>query len=189
VDLILTPAMTQGPFYPDRLPLDSDNDLLIIGDGGAPAIGLVTHLSGRLLTLSGAPLQGAVVEIWQCDRNGVYIHSRSANRANRDSRFQGFGRCATNPQGEYSFRTIKPVPYSGRAPHIHFAVHHGGKRVLTTQMLVKGHPMNERDGVFRAVRDPVQRAALLVEFRPLAGSPSAALTARFDLVLGLSPEV
>jgi protocatechuate 3,4-dioxygenase beta subunit len=142
-----------------------------------------------VLTESGAPLRNAVVEIWQCDQNGAYIHSRSGNAAKRDGNFQGFGRFLTNARGEYYFRTIKPVPYPGRTPHIHFAVNRGGKRILTTQMLVKGHPQNERDGVFRSVTDPRQRAAVMAEFKPLAGSKLGELTASFDLVLGVSPEV
>jgi protocatechuate 3,4-dioxygenase beta subunit len=187
--LTLTPRMTEGPFYPDKLPLDTDNDLLIINDRITPALGEITHLTGRVLTASGAPLRNAVVEIWQCDQNGAYLHSRSGNAANRDGNFQGFGRFLTNARGEYYFRTIKPVPYPGRTPHIHFAVNRGGKRLLTTQMLIKGHPQNERDGVFRSVREERQRAAVLAEFKSLPGSKIGELTASFDLVLGVSPEV
>jgi protocatechuate 3,4-dioxygenase beta subunit len=187
--LTLSPRMTEGPFYPDKLPLDTDNDLLIINDRITPALGEITHLTGRVLTASGAPLRNAVVEIWQCDQNGAYLHSGSVNRDKRDGNFQGFGRFLTNARGEYYFRTIKPVPYPGRTPHIHFAVNRGGKRLLTTQMLIKGHPQNERDGVFRSVRDERQRAAVMAEFRPLAGSKIGELTASFDLVLGVSPEV
>jgi protocatechuate 3,4-dioxygenase beta subunit len=186
--LTLTPKMTEGPFYPDKLPLDTDNDLLIVNTGITPAIGEITHLTGRVLTASGAPLRNAVVEIWQCDQNGAYIHSRSGNAARRDGNFQGFGRFLTNAKGEYYFRTIKPVPYPGRTPHIHFAINRGGKRILTTQMLVKGHPQNERDGVFRSVRDERQRAAVMAEFKPLTGSKIGELAASFDLVLGVSPE-
>jgi protocatechuate 3,4-dioxygenase beta subunit len=186
--LTLTPKMTEGPFYPDRLPLDTDNDLLIVNAGITPAIGEITHLTGRVITESGAPLRNAVVEIWQCDQNGAYLHSRSGNAAKRDGNFQGFGRFLTNAKGEYYFRTIKPVPYPGRTPHIHFAINRGDKRILTTQMLVKGHPQNERDGVFRSVTEPQKRAAVMAEFKPLAGSKIGELTAGFDLVLGVLPE-
>jgi protocatechuate 3,4-dioxygenase beta subunit len=186
--LTLTPKMTEGPFYPDKLPLDTDNDLLRINERTTPALGEITHLTGRVLAESGAPLRNAVVEIWQCDQNGAYIHSRSGNAARRDGNFQGFGRFLTDAQGRYYFRTIKPVPYPGRTPHIHFAVNRGGKRLLTTQMLVKGHPQNERDGVFRNVTNPKSRAAVMAEFKPLPGSKVGELTASFDLVLGVSPE-
>jgi protocatechuate 3,4-dioxygenase, beta subunit len=73
--LTLTPRQTEGPFYPDRLPLDTDNDLIIVGNSVTPAIGVVTHLSGRILTAAGSPIRNAVVEIWQVDSNGVYLHS------------------------------------------------------------------------------------------------------------------
>ena len=76
-ELTKTPAMAEGPFYPDKLPLDTDNDLLILNDAITPAVGKVTHLSGRVLTTAGTPVAGAFVEIWQVDNGGVYLHSRS----------------------------------------------------------------------------------------------------------------
>ncbi|MBI3882574.1 MAG: intradiol ring-cleavage dioxygenase [Verrucomicrobia bacterium] len=186
--LTRTPRMTEGPFYPDRLPLDTDNDLLIINNQTTPAIGEITHLSGRILSASGSPVRNAVVEIWQCDQHGAYIHSRSGNAANRDRNFQGYGRFLTDARGQYYFRTIKPVPYPGRTPHIHFAINRGSRRVLTTQMLIKGHPGNERDGIFRSITDPKLRAAVMTEFKPMPGSRAGELTADFDLVLDYTPE-
>src|SRR5262245_65354109 len=121
--LTLTPAQTEGPFYPDKLPLDTDNDLLIINDSITPAVGTITHLSGRILDRRGDPIRNALVEIWQVDNNASYLHTKSDNYASRDANFQGFGRFMTASTGEYYFRTIKPVLYPGRqAPHIHFAV-------------------------------------------------------------------
>ena len=115
--LLLTPKQTEGPFYPDHLPLDTDNDLLIINDAATPGVGEVTYLSGRVLGPDGAPIRNATVEIWQCDSTGVYLHSRSSGQiAKRDKNFQCFGRFITGSTGEYLFRTIKPVPYPGRTP-------------------------------------------------------------------------
>ena len=187
-ELARTPAMTEGPFFPDRLPLDTDNDLLVITDAIEPADGEITWLSGRILDASGAPLRNALVEIWQVDGHGAYLHSRTGNAADRDRRFQGYGRFLTGTDGAYGFRTIKPVPYPGRTPHIHFKISRGGERLLTTQCFVKGHPQNERDGILRAIRDERQRESVLVDFRPLEGSRIGELTARFDVVLGLTPE-
>src|SRR5687767_7705573 len=148
-----TASTTEGPFYPDKMPLDTDNDLLIINNAITPAVGQTTHLSGRLLGASGQPVRNAVIEIWQTDVKGSYIHKGGLNEAGRDGNFQGYGRFLTDSTGRYYFRTIKPVPYTlqgqFRAPHIHFAVSSGGKRVLTTQAHVRGHEANGRDFVLR----------------------------------------
>jgi protocatechuate 3,4-dioxygenase, beta subunit len=185
--LTLTPKMTEGPFYPDRLPLDTDNDLLVVNDALTPAVGEVTHLGGRVLDRNGNPLRNVVVEIWQVDNQGVYLHSGSAGAERRDTNFQGFGRFLTNVKGEYYFRTIKPRPYPGRTPHIHVQVRRGDQELLTTQLFVKGEPQNDTDGIVQRIRDPEARAAVLVDFRPLEGSPAGELQAHFDMVLGLTP--
>jgi protocatechuate 3,4-dioxygenase beta subunit len=183
--LTLTPSSTEGPFYPDRMPLDTDNDLLLINNGATQAVGDITHLVGRVVDASGNPLHGAVVEIWQVDGNGVYLHTGSAGEK-RDANFQGYGRFRTGPTGEYYFRTVKPVPYPGRTPHIHFAINQDGKRILTTQMYVAGHEGNERDGLYTSIRDPKQRESVTIEFAPLAKAKGE-LEAKFDIVLGLTP--
>ncbi|GMW00398.1 MAG: hypothetical protein AMXMBFR84_15350 [Candidatus Hydrogenedentota bacterium] len=190
--LSLTPAQTEGPFYPDRLPLDTDNDLLVINDSIHSAVGEVTHLTGRILDSQGNPLRNALVEIWQVDNNGVYIHTKSPSRDKLDGNFQGFGRFLTGKSGEYYFRTIKPVPYApgqgGRPPHIHMAVEVKGQETFTTQCYVKGHPLNEGDGVLRGLHEQAQRDRLMVEFAALPESPAGELSAVFDVVLGLTPE-
>jgi len=189
---VLTPSMTEGPFYPDHLPLDTDNDLLIINDAITPAVGEVTHLGGRILDERGEPVRNAVVEIWQVDNFGSYIHSHGANRQNggkKDKNFQGYGRFLTASTGEYYFRTIKPVPYPGRTPHIHVKVKLKGREQLTTQIFVKGEPLNRQDGVLRGVWDPKQRQAVLTEFAPLKDSKVGELAAKFDIFLGATPAV
>jgi protocatechuate 3,4-dioxygenase beta subunit len=187
-ELTLTPRQTEGPFYPDRLPLDTDNDLLIVNDTITPAVGQITHLSGRLLDARGEPIKNGVVEIWQVDSHGAYLHSGSSNRSSRDANFQGFGRFLTSSSGEYYFRAIKPVPYPGRTPHIHFAIKVKGLEKFTTQCYVKGEPQNERDGVLRGIQDPKARDSVIVEFAPVPGSRVGELAARFDIVLGFTPE-
>lgn len=188
--LVRTPRQTAGPFYPDQLPLDTDNDLIIVDDRITPAVGEITHLSGRVLTASGSPVRNAVVEIWQVDSRGVYLHSRSPHRDRRDGNFQGFGRFQTGTSGEYRFRTIKPVPYSFgafRPPHIHVAVDVRGRRTLTTQLYIKDHPQNRRDPVLNFIRDPREREALLVDFVPVPDSTLIQWSARFDIILGHTP--
>ena len=186
-DLTRTPAQTEGPFYPDHLPLDTDNDLLVINDAITPAVGEVSYVSGRILDASGSPIRNAVVEIWQCDNNGAYLHSGTGNREKKDKNFQGFGRFVTGSSGEYLFRTIKPVPYPGRTPHIHYKIKRAGKELLTTQCYIKGHPGNEKDGIFRSIKDPKSRAAIEVDFLPMKDSKMGELVAKFDVVIGLTP--
>ena len=186
--LTRTPAQTEGPFYPNHLPLDTDNDLLVINEGVTPAVGDVTYVSGRILDSRGDPIRGALVEIWQCDNNGAYLHTGTSNADKRDKNFQGFGRFLTGSSGEYLFRTIKPVAYPGRTPHIHYKVKRAGKDLLTTQCYIKGHPGNEKDGIWRNMKDEKQRAAVTVDFVPLKGAKAGELAAKFDLVLGVTPE-
>ena len=187
-ELMRTPAQTAGPFYPDRLPLDTDNDLLIVNDHIKPSVGEITHLTGRILDPKGNPIRNAVVEIWQVDNQGAYLHSRGESGRGRDSNFQGFGRFLTSSTGEYYFRTIKPVPYPGRTPHIHFAVKQNSGKPFTTQCYVKGNAQNETDGVLRRINDPAARQSVIVDFAPLPDSKLGELAAKFDIVLGRTPE-
>jgi len=180
--LIATPPLTLGPFYPDRLPLDVDNDLLIINNSITPAVGTVTNLSGRILDLNGSPIRNATVEIWQVDNNAAYIHSGSQRASERDRNFQGFGRFETSSTGEYRFRTIKPVPYPGRVPHIHVLVKAPGRRDFATQCFILGYPGNATDNVLNGIRDPQKRASVTVPFVPVEGSKIGELSARFDVV-------
>ncbi|HEX3447228.1 MAG TPA: protocatechuate 3,4-dioxygenase [Isosphaeraceae bacterium] len=187
-ELVRTPKQTEGPFYPNKLPLDTDNDLLVINDGITPAVGEVTYLTGRILDAKGDPVRSALVEIWQVDNNGAYIHTKDPHGENHDKNFQGFGRFLTSSTGEYYFRTIKPVLYTGRTRHIHFKIKRGSKELLTTQCYVKGEPANERDGIYRSIRDPKARESVTVDFTPLPGSRIGELAAMFDVVLGFTPE-
>src|SRR5687768_1648356 len=188
-ELTRTPAQMEGPFYPNKLPLDTDNDLLIINDTITPAVGEVTHLTGKVLDARGNPVRNALVEIWQCDAKGVYLHTDDSDgkRDTQDKHFQGFGRFLTGSTGEYYFRTIKPVPYTGRTPHIHFKVKQGKKELLVTQCYIKGHPGNERDGIYMRTPAGKPRQALTVAFTPIKGSRTGELAANFDMVLGMTP--
>lgn len=186
-ELLQTPRQTEGPFYPDHLPLDTDNDLLVINDTATPALGQVTYVSGRILDRRGDPVRNAVVEIWQCDNNGAYLHSGTGNKEKKDRNFQGFGRFVTGSSGEYLFRTIKPVPYPGRCPHIHYKIKRSGKELLTTQLYIKGHPGNEKDGIWKELKPGRERDAVTLDFLPLKGGKAGELAVKFDLVLGVTP--
>jgi protocatechuate 3,4-dioxygenase, beta subunit len=179
---VLTPSQTEGPFYPTQFPSDTDNDLVVVRGSAARAQGVVTHIMGRVLTADGRPIAGAQVEIWRCDAHGCYLHPASDGRQPRDAGFQGFGRALTGPDGAYAFRTIRPVPYAGRTPHIHFAVASAASR-LVTQMYVAGEPLNARDGVYAAIRDRRQREAVTVRLDAASGIEAGALAGQFDIVL------
>ncbi len=189
--LPITTSLTEGPYYPDRMPLDTDNDLLIINDATTPAIGEITYLSGRVLSSRGEPVRNAFVEIWQCDARASYNHSRGRNpETGYDSHFQGYGRFLTAADGRYYFRTIKPVPYTlgntFRTPHIHIAVSRNGQRLLTTQILIRNHPDNKHDAVLYNIRDPQARETLMADFTPLPDSTIGEHSAHFDLILGIT---
>ena len=186
-ELVKTPKQTEGPFYPDKFPLDTDNDLLVINDKITPAVGEITHLTGKVLDANGNPIRNAVVEIWQTDNKGSYVHSQGSPTGARDANFQGFGRFTTSSKGEYYFRTIKPVPYPGRTPHIHVAVNVNNKRILTTQMYVKGHQQNARDGILNSIRDKKVRDSVIVDFTKIKDSKIGELAADFNIVLGYTP--
>lgn len=185
-DLAKTPRTTEGPFYPDKLPLDTDNDLLIITDGITPALGEITHLTGRVLGIDGAPMRNCLVEIWQCDQQGAYLHSGTTNAEKRDRNFQGYGRFLTDLEGRYYFRTIKPVAYPGRTPHIHVAVNRGQERLLTTQLFVKDDPGNARDGIYKSLGD--QQGAVTADFAAIKDSKIGELAAAFEIIVGQTPE-
>ena len=190
-DLSATPERTEGPFYPRQLPLDRDNDLIIVSDSITPAVGEISHLTGRILDRKGNPIKGATIEIWQCDAKEVY-HGTSDSDEKKDQldpHFQGFGHFVTASDGGYRFRTIKPVPYPGRpAPHIHIKIKKGDRELLTTQLNIAGHPGNERDGVVNDAIDLFDKELLMADFVPVKGTKTPEWNAKFDIVLGVTPD-
>jgi protocatechuate 3,4-dioxygenase beta subunit len=147
----------------------------------AEAKGTPVNVVGRVRNAQGRPLADAVVEIWQCDARGIYLHPR--DRDGRDENFQGYGMNRTDAAGTYGFRTIRPVPYTGRTPHIHFKVTAPGMRSLTTQMYVAGEAQNERDGVYRWM-SKAERELVTVALEPKQGLRDAKLMGVFDIVVG-----
>jgi len=175
-----TPRQTAGPFYPVDLPLDSDSDLLKVAGQAELAEGTPLHLFGQVVDGAGQPLPGTLIEIWQCDAQGVYRHP--ADGADRhDPAFQGYGRATSNADGGYRFRTIRPVLYPGRTPHIHFKLEAPDGRRLTTQMYVAGEPQNERDGLYRSLG--ASAALVTVALTPAQDLEPEALAGLFSIVL------
>ena len=180
--LVPTPRQTTGPFYPVDWAGDIDGDLVRVTGAAAQAQGVVTHLRGRVLNAAGRAMAGATVEIWQCDAFGRYRHPR--DRADgRDAGFQGYGRVVTGTDGAYAFRTIRPVAYSGRTPHIHVAVA-AGAAPLVTQFYVAGEAQNGRDFLFNSLRDEREQEAVLLRLSAAERIEAGALLAEKDIVVG-----
>jgi protocatechuate 3,4-dioxygenase, beta subunit len=174
-----TPAQTEGPFYPTALPADSDADLLVNQTPSGTlryGKGQAAWVEGTLTDVDGRAMSGATIEIWQCDQDGHYHHPRDGGKA--DPAFQGFGRVAVDAEGRWRFRTLRPVAYSGRAPHIHAKIKLGTQELLTTQLYAKDDPGNARDGLWRRL-SAEDRAAITSPY--VAGSDG--LTARYALVM------
>lgn len=181
--LSLTPPQVEGPYFPTAVPLDFDNNLASVEGRQFPAEGQLTHIGGRVLDQDDRPVMGAKVEIWQCNAFGRYMHPRDTRDAPLDPNFQGYGQMVTGSDGTYRFRTIKPVPYSFRAPHIHFAISGPGFARLVTQMYIKGEPRNEGDRLLNRVRDTKLRQSLIVELNPTPAIEMGSLGGVFDIVL------
>jgi protocatechuate 3,4-dioxygenase beta subunit len=180
---IATPAQAKGPFYPLDLPLDQDNDLVHVEGQAGTAAGTVIDVFGQLLDADGRPVARARIEIWQVNGYGRYHHRYDDQDKAWDPGFQGFGSTLTDASGGYRFRTVRPVAYPGRTPHIHFAISDRRFATFYTQMYVAGAPENDSDFLLRSVRDPQARSSLIVPLQPsrVAG---AELAGRFDIVLG-----
>ena len=176
-----TPSQSLGPFYPSKIPLDSDADLTFVSGRDGRATGEITNLCGQVFNTVGEPVPDARIEIWQCDAFSAYHHPRAGGGI--DPYFQGYGKTTTDSEGRYRFKTIKPVAYPGRAPHIHFRVL-AASRELVTQVYVQGDPSNKDDFLLNAVPDVEARQILIIPFVRDSAEPRAELTAVFNLTIG-----
>lgn len=162
---VLTPAQTEGPFYPVVDQADKDADLTRLGDSAAVADGEIILVEGRVLDAAGAPIANAVVDIWQANAAGRYAHERDPNPAPLDPKFQGWAIMTTDADGRYGFKTIRPGAYPAEAdwwrpPHIHFKVARRGYRELTTQMYFDGEALNDVDHIVQDLTEP-QRSSVI----------------------------
>ena len=182
-------AMTDGPFYPPRRwrerETDWDADLTRVQRGAQVLVARGEHL-GLDFTVQdteGRTIDGAEVEIWQCDALATYHHPHVVAGPGRiDEGFQGFGAARSARDGRLAFRTIRPVPYPGRTPHIHVKLRHASFGELTTQLFIAGHPGNARDFLWRAL-DEAERAPLEMQLRPVADDGGLRWQAQHALVV------
>lgn len=177
--LPVTPSATEGPFYPVEIPEDSDNDLLRVVGNDEVSPGQAAYVHGTVVDRRGKPIDGARVEIWQCDHSGVYHHP--GDGGDPDRRFQGFGAMATSRTGNYHFRTLRPVPYPGRTPHIHYRVTAPGFKRLSTQLYVAEEAeRNNRDSLYK--RNSKQERSLVTS--TFTSADQGVVEAEFNIVLG-----
>lgn len=179
--LELTPPQIEGPYYPVGKPAETDPDLTRLGTG-PQAKGTVLVLSGMIADPAGVPIEGAVVEIWQADHQGIYWHPREARTKQRDTSFQFFAMMTTDGTGAFAFRTVLPGRYGGRPPHLHMKVKPPGGPVLTTQLYFQDDPDLARDAFAAELGKALERL-LLAPKRPDGAPPDAALEARITLVV------
>ena len=180
IALAPTPGQPEGPFYPKTFPADRDSDLTQIVGRAAKAQGTPLYLSGRALARDGRPLGNAAVELWQCDVHGRYHHAGDDGLP-RDDNFQGYGVATADTEGRYAFKTIRPVPYGGRPPHMHLRVRAGGGSALTTQIYIAGDGL-AGDSVLSGASNATVRQ-LTMALTPVTGREPGALGGTFDLVL------
>lgn len=180
--LPVTPGDAEGPFYPVEIPADSDNDLLRVMGRESVSPGQLTYLHGKVMDRDGKVIDGARVEIWQCDNGGVYHHP--GDEGTKDNDFQGFGAMVTNREGEYHFRTLRPVPYTGRTPHIHYRVTADGFDRLTTQLYVAEESERNAEDVLYKRHSESDRALVTTAFSQLTAAANGPVAAAFNIVLG-----
>jgi len=175
----VTPGQQEGPYYPVEVLDDRDDDLTSVKGSGDVAAGNLLLLGGTVLDTDGQPISGALVEIWQTDANGAYMHPNDPATASRDMNFQFYGESTTALDGSYSFRTIVPGQYEPRPVHIHFKVRFEGKELLTSQFYFEGYA---GAGVSR------EPDALTVQLNQVAdGAYSVAYEGSKDIVIAHNP--
>ncbi len=180
--LPVTPADAEGPFYPVEIPSDSDNDLLRVMGRESVSSGQMAYLRGKIMDRAGKVIDGARVEIWQCDNGGVYHHPQDPGSQDHD--FQGFGAMVTNREGEYHFRTLRPVPYTGRTPHIHYRVTADGFDRLTTQLYVAEESERNAEDFLYKRHTKSDRALVTTAFSQTTVAADGPVAAAFNIVLG-----
>ncbi|MFT4940833.1 MAG: protocatechuate 3,4-dioxygenase beta subunit [Paraglaciecola sp.] len=174
-----TAKQVEGPFFPTHKKVDEDADMTSVAGNAGKAAGENLLVRGRVLDTNGNAVANALIDIWQADKNGRYLHEDAPETSPLDQNFQYWAKIKTAEDGSYSVKTIKPAKYAAeedwqRPPHIHFKVAKRGMRELTTQMYFANEPLNEIDKLY--LEAPVeQRASITVDV--LDGQ------ATFDIVL------
>ena len=180
----VTPSQAEGPYYTVDKPADRDNDLVTLAGATSLPIGDILAFTGNLYDATGQPVAGAIVEIWQTDSNGIYLHPGDPSTAERDMNFQFYGESPTAVDGSYSFRTILPGQYEPRPRHIHVKVKLDGRELLTTQFYFASDDSRLADSLFAGAGAEAEAMIMSVtEGVDAAGNPI--LTGVRDIILGM----
>ena len=168
----------------------SESDLTAQHAGGQP-VGERIVTTGRVLDGHGRPVVGQLVEIWQANASGRYLHRLDQHDASLDPHFTGTGRCLTGSDGSYRFTTVKPGPYpwgnhvnAWRPAHIHFSLF--GTELpqrIITQMYFPGDPLLDLDPIYQAISDPRARDRLVATYDHGVTEPGRSTGYRWDIVL------
>ena len=178
-----TPSNALGPFYPTAKPADSDADLTRVVGRADRAQGTILIVTGRVVDSRGKPIEGALIEVWQANAFGRYHHPSDSDASGPlDPAFQGYGALRSASDGSFRITTIKPPPYGGRTPHIHF-IAAAGRTKLTTQMFFEGEAGNERDSLYRYLSADDRRASTSRYLDTARGLPDGAVAVKWDIVL------
>jgi protocatechuate 3,4-dioxygenase beta subunit len=163
---------------------------LTVQHAGEP-IGERIIVTGRVVDGDGRPVRHQLVEVWQANAGGRYIHKRDQHPAPLDPNFTGLGRCRTDADGTYRFQTIKPGPYpwrnhrnAWRPAHIHFSLFGTDfTQRLVTQMYFPGDPLFALDPIYQSITDPKARERLVATYDHDLTMPEYATGYRWDIVL------
>jgi protocatechuate 3,4-dioxygenase beta subunit len=182
-----------GPVFGDDAVAEGDADLTA-GHPGAP-LGERIIVTGRVLDDGGRPVPNVLLEVWQANAAGRYVHEVDQHPAPLDPNFTGAGRTITDAEGRYRFVTVKPGAYpwknhanAWRPAHIHFSVFgRAFTQRLVTQMYFPGDPLFPHDPIFNSVREPKARDLLVARFDLETTEPEWALGFQWDIILRSTP--
>lgn len=178
-----------SPAYGQRDVAQIEADLTL-QHAGEP-LGERITITGRLLDSWGRPLRNQLVEIWQANAAGRYIHQRDQHPAPLDPNFTGAGRIITDDNGQYAFTTIKPGPYpwknhinAWRPAHVHFSVFGSGfTQRIVTQMYFPGDPLFALDPIYQTIRNQKDRDRLIASYDHDLTVPEFSMGYRWDIVV------
>jgi protocatechuate 3,4-dioxygenase beta subunit len=189
ISVPVTLSEITGPSFPKEIASPNAFDLTRQHKG--EPLGERIAVSGRVTDEDGRPIRNTLIEIWQANAAGRYLHKNDQHDAPLDPNFAGEGRTFTDDDGRYRFITVRPGAYpwknhynAWRPQHIHFSLFGPAFATrLVTQMYFPGDPLLEFDPIFHSIPEEAARRRLISSFDWLSTEPDLSLGFRFDIVL------